>query len=66
MEDTRMNIDIIRCKHNNLYVVEFYDDYESIHFRLSGEYLRKKDADLMARQLNIMFDKIRKHGIRKT
>lgn len=56
-----MNIDIIKQKHNHLWVVEFYDDYESIVFRLSGEYLRKKDADYMARQLNILFDKIRNH-----
>lgn len=60
-----MNIDIIKLKHNNLYVVEFYDDYEGITFRLSGQYPRKKDANYMARQLNILFDKIRNNENRR-
>lgn len=52
-----MNIDIIRKK-NKMWVVEFYDDY-GYPFRLNGEYTRKKDADYVARKLNLLFNKIK-------
>ena len=57
-----MNIDLIKQKHNNLWVIEFYDNYQGGFipiFRLSGEYKYKKDADYMARKLNLLFNKVK-------